>query len=169
MSGKKKQEKNGEAKKGVVEKKKSNAGRPVKMDDNTVKKLEEVFAMDGSVEEACFYANITRQTYYNWINENPELFDRFEALRQKPILKARNSIIRNLDDPNFALKYLEKKKKDEFGSGGDAYVVNQQNNSVIFNEKTEQIIQDLGLTEEDFNDENIERTTKRITDYLRGE
>lgn len=37
------------------------------------------------------------------------------------------------------------------------------------NMETDKIIQELGLTDEDFNDENIEATTRRITDYLRGE
>jgi predicted DNA-binding protein YlxM (UPF0122 family) len=40
---------------------------PTKMTDEVVKKLEEVFALDGSVDEACYYANISRQCYYNWI------------------------------------------------------------------------------------------------------
>jgi len=49
----------------------------------SVKKLEEAFAMDCSIEEACFYAGISRQTYYTWIKDNPELLDRFEELKQE--------------------------------------------------------------------------------------
>lgn len=89
-------------------------GRPTKLTDETVKKLEEVFAIDGSVEEACFYADISRQTYYQWIKENPELNDRFQALRERPVLKARQTVVKSLDNPDNAFKYLERKKKNEF-------------------------------------------------------
>lgn len=37
------------------------------------------------------------------------------------------------------------------------------------NEEADKIIQDLGLTEEDFNDENLDGTTKKITEYLRNQ
>ena len=70
-----------------------------KLSPEVVNKLEEVFALDGTVEEACFYAGISRQTYYVWIKNNKELHDRFEELRQRPFLKARQTIVKNLDQP----------------------------------------------------------------------
>lgn len=91
-------------------------GRPSEMTDQKVKKLEEVFALDGTVEEACFFANISKQTYYNWLEKCPELVDRFEAMRQTPILKARRTVVKALDNPNIALSYLERKKKNEFST-----------------------------------------------------
>jgi hypothetical protein len=89
-------------------------GRPTVMTDETVKKLEEVFALGGTDEEACFYANISRQTLYNYQKENPEFIDRKEALKEKPILKARQTVVKALDDPKDAQWYLERKKKNEF-------------------------------------------------------
>ena len=89
-------------------------GRPPEFVD-VVNKLEEAFAIDASIEEACFYANISRQSYYNNVKEGSELFDRFQALRNKPVLKARQTVVKSLDDPNHAFKYLERKKKKEFG------------------------------------------------------
>ena len=103
----------------------ADVGRPTKLTPEVVTKLEEVFALDGTVEEACFYAGIARQTYYRWMEENPDYSDRFEALRQKPFLKARQTIVKALDNPDHAFKYMTKKKKAEFGdtvdltSGGD--------------------------------------------------
>lgn len=85
-----------------------------KLTPETVNKLEEVFAIDGSIEEACFYANISRQTYYNWIKDNPEMEDRFDSLRQKPVLKARQAVVKGLDNFDNGLRYLERKKKLEF-------------------------------------------------------
>lgn len=89
-------------------------GRPTKMTPEVVTKLEEVFALDGTVEEACFYAGISRNAYYEWVKAKPELNDRFEELRQRPFLKARQTIVKNLDQPEHAKWYMERKKKIEF-------------------------------------------------------
>ena len=81
----------------------------------TVKKLEEAFALDCSIMEACFYANISKQTYYDLIAYKPELIDRFEALRNKPVLMARQEVVKGFRwNPDLALKYLERKRKNEF-------------------------------------------------------
>lgn len=82
--------------------------RPTKLNDITVKKLEDAFILGGTIEEACFNANISKQTYYNWKDKNVELFDRLELLKQSPVLKARKSLINSFDKhPNLAMKYLE--------------------------------------------------------------
>lgn len=95
---------------------KNKGGRPSEMTPQALKKLEEVIAMDGTVNEACFYADITPTTYYNWLDKNPELVERFAALRERPVLMARTTVVKALKDPNHAFRYLERKKKSEFGS-----------------------------------------------------
>ena len=72
---------------------KNKGGRPPIMTDDTIKKLEEVFALGGSDSEACFYANISKQTLYNYQKEHPEFVDRKEALKEKPILEAKHGSI----------------------------------------------------------------------------
>ncbi|MBU1067724.1 hypothetical protein KKE60_08050 [Patescibacteria group bacterium] len=101
-------------------------GRPTKLDDLFVKKLEEAFSLDCSISEACFYANVSRETYYNWVKAHPELLDRFNALRRRPVLIARQTLIKGFEpvrengkiikegDPYLALKYLERKERSEF-------------------------------------------------------
>lgn len=91
-------------------------GRPSKLTPECVMKLEEIFALDGTVEEACFFADISRNTFYEWMKEHPELSDRFEALRNNPVLLARRSVIEGLGDPELALKYLERKRRNEFST-----------------------------------------------------
>lgn len=98
---------------------KNKGGRPSEMSEEKVKKLEEVFAIDGTIEEACFYADISKQTYYDWLKRKPELIDRFDALRNRPVLKARQTVVKSLDNPDHAFKYLEKKRKKEFGNAVD--------------------------------------------------
>ena len=82
-----------------------------------IKKLEEAFALDCSIWEACFYADISIQTYYNIIDDKPELLDRFTALREKPVLMARQEVVKGFKwNPELALKYLERKRKNEFST-----------------------------------------------------
>ena len=85
-----------------------------KLTEDTIRKLEEAFSIDASVKEACYYADISTDTYYRWIKEFPELSDKLERLREKPVLKARQTVVKSLDNPDYAFKYLERKKKDEF-------------------------------------------------------
>ena len=90
--------------------------RTIKLTNDVRLKLEQAFALDCSVKEACFYANISKQTYYNWAESFPELEKTFDRLRQKPILKARQTIVRSLDEVDTAKWYLERKRKNEFSS-----------------------------------------------------
>jgi hypothetical protein len=104
---------------------------PVKLDDTTVKKIEEASALDCSIKETCLYANITRQTYYNWINSFPELKERFDILRSTPFLKARRTIVESLKEPQHAFEYMKRKRKKEFsertemtGADGEGLKIN---------------------------------------------
>ena len=106
---------------------------PTKLTIDVVNKLEQAFSIDASMEEAVYYANISKQTYYNWKEWFPELFEEFDRLRAKPVLRARQAVVNGLDDKEFALKYLSKKKKDEFADrmentgaeGGAMFQINQ--------------------------------------------
>ena len=84
---------------------------------DTIRKLEEAFAFDCSLKEARFYADISSDTYYELLKYKPELSERFEALRQRPIFQARQSVIKSFkDNPEMAMKYLERKNKNEFST-----------------------------------------------------
>ena len=92
------------------------AAAVTKLRPEVVKKLEEAFSIDATIEEACFYADISRETYYQWIRKNKELADRFAALRNKPVLKARTTVVKELGSSyQNAMDYLKRKKKLEFG------------------------------------------------------
>ena len=91
--------------------------KPKLQDPMIIKKLEEAFAFDTTIQEACFYADISPQTYYNLLESKPELLERFEALRNKPVLMARQEVVKGFKwNPDLALKYLERKRKNEFST-----------------------------------------------------
>ncbi len=90
-------------------------GRPTKMTEMTVKKLEEAFAIGASDGEACFYAGISKETLYTYQDKTPGFLDRKNSLKERPVLLARQSVIKGLqEDSQLALKYLERRKPSEF-------------------------------------------------------
>lgn len=90
-------------------------GRPTSMTPGVISKLEEVFAIGGTDQEACFYADISHETLYKYQRENPSFTERKEALKLRPVLKARQTIVKGLDDPKNAQWYVERKLGKEFG------------------------------------------------------
>jgi len=107
----------------------ADVGRPTKMTPEVIGKLEEIFALDGTVKEACFYAGINPDTYYTFVKDNPKYSERFDALREQPVLQARRTVVASLRNPDNAFRYLERKKKDEFsvrventGKDGEALI-----------------------------------------------
>lgn len=88
---------------------KKKTGRPTKRCKEIEAKLETAFALGATVVSACFFAGITRTTYYAWAESDPEFSDRMEALKQTTVLKALETVTKNLDDPKIATWLLEKK------------------------------------------------------------
>ena len=78
-------------------------------------KLEIAFSCGCPVTEACLVAGIARNTYYNFLKARPEYEDRFQALRDKPVLEARKRIAEQIpEDTKTAQWFLERKRPDEF-------------------------------------------------------
>lgn len=108
--------------------KKHAGGRPTVMTPVVIGKLESVFAMDGSIREACYFAGISPDTYFEFMKKNPEYSERFDALRNRPVLLARQTVMKKLTE-NYgnAMDYLSRKAKKEFsvrtevtGANGEA-------------------------------------------------
>lgn len=95
---------------------KSNAGRNTVITDKVIKKLEEGFLNDFNIEEACLFSGISRQTFYNYINKNPEMKERFEALRENVKLKAKINIAKNIKkgDVDISKWLLEHRAPEEY-------------------------------------------------------
>src|SRR3990167_6476202 len=68
-----------------------------KLTPEVVQKLKESFAIGCSVEESCFYAEISERTYYNWIKQNPELLQEFNRMKSKLPLKAKYNIAQSIE------------------------------------------------------------------------
>lgn len=78
--------------------------------------MEEVWAMDGSDAEAASFADISTASLSEFLTKHPDIAERKAKLKERPVLKARTTVVNNLHDPDLALRYLEKKAKREFGN-----------------------------------------------------
>lgn len=93
------------------------AGRPTKFDESTLQKLNEAFAIGASDKEACFYADVSPAALYNYQEKHPEFVERKEALKERPVLLARQTVLKSMEsDPATARWYLERKSRQEFAT-----------------------------------------------------
>lgn len=91
-------------------------GRPTKLTPEVITKLEQAFSMGCTDKEACLFADISMPALYNFQNRRPEFVERKELLKEKPMMKARSTVLKNLDDPEHAEWYLERKGRAEFST-----------------------------------------------------
>lgn len=108
------------------------------MTQDVITKLEHAFAIDATVEEACSYAEIARETFYNYLEKNPKFSDRIADLRNRPILAARQRAVQGVKE-NYtnAMDYLKRKKKLEFGDSVDVTSKNEQILGIVINHPNE--------------------------------
>lgn len=106
------------------------AGRPSKMNDATLKKLEDGFLLGLSDREACIYADIAPQTLYNYCNDHPEYLERKELLKENLKMQAKINIAHEIKskDTDTSKWYLERKAKDEFSTKQEHTVEGEMTN-----------------------------------------
>lgn len=91
------------------------AGRPTKIDELVLQKLENAFSNGATDTEACFLAEISPATLYNYQKEFPEFLERKEALKEMTKYQAKVVVKQAIHKENTltAEWYLERKAKDE--------------------------------------------------------
>ena len=93
--------------------------RPTSMTEDTISKLRQAFLVGATVEEAAYFAEISPSTIYNHNEKHPGFLDQIEAWKSTPILKAKTTIVKSLDETKSAQWYLERKAKKEYGANVD--------------------------------------------------
>ena len=92
------------------------AGRPrLEIDGAVLERLRDAFSLDSTKAEAVAYAGISLPTLTLYCEEHPEFLEEIKNLRQRPTLKARETVVKDLaQDSGIAFRYLERKRPDEF-------------------------------------------------------
>lgn len=137
------------------------AGRPTVVTDEVLRKLEQAYAMDCTDGEACLFADIAMSTLYKYQSENPEFTDRKKELKNRPVLKARTTVVNNLDDPEMAFKYLEKKKKDEFSSKTEQELYGKNGKDLIPSPLLKNVRDNNSITESNANERQDQSGARR--------
>lgn len=88
-------------------------GRPTKITKECVAKLEQAYKIGANDTEACLHAGIDRSTLFRYEKENEEFRNKKAEWKRQPILKAKFSVYKGLDDPKLALDFL-KLRDDDF-------------------------------------------------------
>jgi len=88
-----------------------------KFSESAVNKFGEAFAIGATVGEACDYADVAPQTYYNWTKKNPELLEYFQRMREKLPLKAKHNIAQAIHANNlsFSQWLVERQQPELYG------------------------------------------------------
>ena len=92
---------------------KSTVGRPTKLNDDLVVKLESIFKIGGTVEEACSYALINKTTYYRWLEENKDFATKMNSAQHYADIVAKNVVVDSMikdKDLSTAKWWLEKRQ-----------------------------------------------------------
>lgn len=92
--------------------------RPKKITDEVVGKLEYAFSKGFNVTEACNYAEICRDTYYEYLKKNKGFSDKMERAQTNLQRRAKINLAEAIEsgDLEESKYYLERKCKDEFSS-----------------------------------------------------
>jgi hypothetical protein len=94
------------------------AGRPSKITQDVLAKLEEAFLLGHSDEEACLLTQIDHSTLYRYCQKHPNFASKKELFKNSPKIKARRNIIEKINQGDVELSkwYLERKAKIEFST-----------------------------------------------------
>ena len=121
-------------------------GRKAAITPLALERLREAYLIGCDDDEACSFAEISTMTLYRHQNRNPAFKAWKESLKQQPFLIARKTIVQNLaNDPEFALKYMERKKRAEFSPSAkltidDTRKLDDENKDVVGNALMEHIL-----------------------------
>lgn len=90
--------------------------RPTVFTPETVSRLEEIFKVGANDTEACLYANISRDSYYDKLKSDPEFSDRMTAAKDFSILAAKKTLVKAVleGDKQSAQWLLERRRKEEY-------------------------------------------------------
>ena len=81
--------------------------------------LISAFKIDATIEEACVYSGISLDQYKYFLKRHKEFSTIRDNCKNLPTLKARQSVVKGLDQTSVAFEYLKRKRRKEFGDSID--------------------------------------------------
>ncbi len=85
--------------------------------EEVLDKLKQAWNWGATDTEAAAFAEISNSSLSRYIKANQDIAELRDRLKQKPVLKARKTVVDKLDESyNNAMDYLSRKKKAEFAT-----------------------------------------------------
>jgi hypothetical protein len=105
-------------------------GRPTKYNPEKIALLVAAFANSFTVEQACHYAEISKVTFYDWIEKHDGFSEQMERAKSQVGMKAKQVVVGavNKGDVETSKWWLKNKHSDEFGGNASANVTVNFNN-----------------------------------------
>lgn len=127
------------------------AGRKSTMTDEKLQKLRQAFSIGCSDREACVYADVALSTLYNYQNSNPEFIEEKAGLKEKPVLLARQVVVKSLEkeDVKTAQWLLERKKRKEFATRTESEIRQVEAFDNLTDDELKKIADGASATEEE--------------------
>lgn len=121
------------------------------------------------VQVACERCGISRQSVYRWRQEDPEFAERMEdALYEGEVLindMCESQLLSLIKEKQYAaIRFWLVHRHPKYKKVEPRPTLEEK--AELDRMEADRIIQELGLTGEDFSDENIDRTTEIIIRYL---
>ena len=97
------------------------------MTEAAVAKLTNAFSVGANDAEACRFAGISQDTFYRHLKDDAEFCVSMEAIKDRPVLKAKSVVIKSINDGHLptAQWFLERKCKKEFATHQDIDVTSK--------------------------------------------
>jgi len=124
-------------------KKLTKSGRPTKLDEKTVSLLETAIQAGWSITQACYAAQISRDTYYSWYKNDQVFSDRMQQAPDHILRMAKKNVLEAViqKDLKVSMWVMEKYTDDAFSSVTDDDMPSQR--GLLFDEKILRGIQKL--------------------------
>lgn len=118
--------------------------------ETELQKLEEIFMVNGSDEDACFYAGISPRKLYYYQEQNPDYLQRKKALKNMPKLKAKKVLSEALDkrDKDIA-KFILERTDREYSTKQKVEVDNRRPIIEVYSEDAKEQLSKLRSVKED--------------------
>lgn len=96
--------------------KRDGRGRPTVMTWQALLKLRQAFTMGCTDMEAYIYAGVSKTTFYDYCQDNPDFAEEKEELKENPVMFARANVVRDIMNGSTpdSWQYLRAKRKKEF-------------------------------------------------------
>ena len=119
--------------------KKSGPKAPWKYTPEVDSKLQSAFANAFTVDEACDYAGISKETYYNWTEQIVGFLDRMDRAKRTPGMKSKKNVVNAINDGDLETSkwWLKNKHSAEFGGNNPNAIVTFNFNQVAKDERHE--------------------------------